>query len=216
MKSLIASATLVTLMAVSRLAAAQTDGWKPIFDGKDVNGWEHVGPGSFSIEDGMLKTEGGMGLLWYTPEKIGNAQIRVVFKVLGQDSNSGVFIRIPEKPTEPWMPVHKGYEIQIDNAGDDYHCTGVIYSQTKAMARTQKPPGEWNTMLITLDGPHTVVELNGTKITDYTEGQPVAPKRDKGEPDRGRRPDSGYIGLQNHPGNPPVIFKEVAIRALEH
>lgn len=215
MKSLFAI-TLAALMTASRPTAAQNGGWKPIFDGKDLNGWEHVGPGSLYVEDGMLKTEGGMGLLWYTPEKIGNSQIRVVFKVAGADSNSGVFIRIPEKPTEPWMPVHKGYEIQIDNAGDDYHCTGVIYSQTKAMARTQKAPGEWNTMLITVDGPHTVVELNGVKITDYTEGQPVAPKRDPGEPDRGRRPDAGYIGLQNHPGNPPVIFKEVAIRTLEH
>jgi hypothetical protein len=216
MKSLFAIAALAALMTASRPAAAQTGGWKPIFNGKDLNGWEHVGPGSLYVEEGMLKTEGGMGLLWYTPEKIGNSQIRVVFKVIGADSNSGVFIRIPEKPTEPWMPVHKGYEIQIDNAGDDYHCTGVIYSQTKAMARTQRAPGEWNTMLITVDGPHTVVELNGAKITDYTEGQPVAPKRDQGEPDRGRRPDAGYIGLQNHPGNPPVIFKEVAIRTLEH
>ena len=46
--------------------------------------------------------------------------------------------------------------------------------------------------------------------------QPVPPKRDEGEPDRGRRPDSGYIGLQNHPDNPAVIFKEVAIRSIGH
>ena len=31
--------------------------------------------------------------------------------------NSGVFIRIPEKPTEPWMPVNRGYEVQINDAG---------------------------------------------------------------------------------------------------
>ena len=216
MKRIMAAIALVASLLISIFAGAQSGEWKPIFDGKDLNGWEHVGPGDLVVKDGLLVTEGGMGLLWYTPEKIGNTQIRVVYKVASNDSNSGVFIRIPEKPTEPWMPVHKGYEIQIDAAGDDYHCTGVIYSQTKAMARTQKPPGEWNTMLITVDGPHTVVELNGTKITDYTEGQPVAPKRDKGEPDRGRRPDSGYIGLQNHPGNTPVTFKEVSIRSLEH
>jgi 3-keto-disaccharide hydrolase len=148
------------------------------------------------------------------PEKIGDSQIKVVFKTAAPDSNSGVFIRIPEKPTEPWMPVNKGYEVQIDNADSDYHCTGVLYSLTKAMARPQKPPGDWNTMTITIQGPHTVVELNGVKITDYTEGQPVPPKKEQYEPDRGPRPASGYIGLQNHPGNTPVYFKEVAIRRL--
>jgi Domain of Unknown Function (DUF1080) len=208
--------TFLLLMAIPMFAAAQNDeGWKAIFDGKDMEGWQHVGPGSFVIDDGMLKTEGGMGLLWYTPDKIGNSQIKVVFKTTAPDSNSGVFIRIPGKPTEPWMPVNKGYEVQIDNKDNDYHCTGVLYSLTKAMARTQKPPGEWNTMIITLQGPHTTVELNGVKITDYTEGQPVPPKRASSEPDRGLRPDSGYIGLQNHPGNTPVYFKEVAIRSLQ-
>ena len=49
--------------------------WKPLFDGKDMNGWEHVGPGRFTIENGMLKTEGGMGLLVYTPQRFSNATI---------------------------------------------------------------------------------------------------------------------------------------------
>jgi hypothetical protein len=31
-------------------------------------------------------------------------------------------------------------------------------------------------MEITLDGPHTIVYLNGVKVTDYTEGQPVPPR----------------------------------------
>ena len=30
-----------------------------------------------------------------------------------KETNSGVYIRIPEKPTEPWMPVNKGNEVQI-------------------------------------------------------------------------------------------------------
>ena len=46
-----------------------------MFDGKDLNGWEHVGPGRFVLEDGLLKTEGGMGLLWYKGRKFGNCTI---------------------------------------------------------------------------------------------------------------------------------------------
>ena len=190
--------------------------WKQLFNGRDMTGWEHVGPGKFVIEDGLLKTQGGMGLLWYRPEKIGNAVIHVVYRVEQDKSNSGVFIRIPEKPTEPWMPVNRGYEVQIDNGEDDYHVSGVLYSLTKAMARPQKPAGEWNTLEITQDGPRTVVVLNGAKVTDYTEGQPVPSKVKSYEPDRGRRPDEGYFGLQNHSDKDVVYFKEVAVKRLTH
>ena len=184
-----------------------------LFNGKNLDGWEHVGPGAFVVEDGMLKSEGGMGLLWYSREKLGNATLRVVFKLTGKESDSGVFIRIPERPTEPWMPVNRGYEVEIGDWPDDYSCTGVLYTFTKALARPIKPLGEWNTMEITLDGPHIVVYLNGVKVTDFTEGQPV-PQKHAGsiDPDRGPRPESGYIGLQNHPGA-AVYFKEVTVSA---
>jgi hypothetical protein len=69
-------------------------------------------------------------------------------------------------------------------------------------------------MLITLDGPHTIVEVNGKVVTDYTEGNPVPKKVKDYEPDRGRRPDEGYIGLQNHGGEEHVHFKEVSFRPL--
>jgi hypothetical protein len=34
------------------------------------------------------------------------------------------------------------------------------------------------------------------------------------EPQRGTRPNDGYIGLQNHSDNDVVFFKEVAIKPL--
>jgi hypothetical protein len=69
-------------------------------------------------------------------------------------------------------------------------------------------------MLITIDGPHTVVELNGRKVTDYTEGDPVPAMKFDFEPQRGRRPEEGWIGLQNHSDNDIVFFKEVSIQKL--
>jgi len=200
--------SLVALLPPS--AAAQT--WTPLFDGS-LSGWDHVGPGRFTVDSGVLETHGGMGLLWFTKRKIGNEVIRVVFWPADSTSNSGVFIRIPETPTEPWMPVNKGYEVQIDNAEDDYHVSGVLYSLTKALARPGRAR-QWNTLEITLDGPRTIVRLNGELVTDYTEGQPVPPKRQTWEPDRGRRPDLGYIGLQNHSDADTVYFKEVSVRPL--
>ena len=185
-----------------------------LFNGKNLDGWKHVGAGSMVVENGMLKTEGGMGLLWYTREKVSDATLRVVFKLTGKESDSGVFIRIPERPTEPWMPVNRGYEVEIGDWPDDYSCTGVLYTFTKALARPIKPIGEWNTMDITIDEPHTIVYLNSIKVTDFTEGQTV-PAKPPGshDPDRGPRPDSGFIGLQNHPGS-EVYFREVSVVPL--
>jgi len=201
------------IVAITPALWAQ-DSKRALFNGKDLDGWQHVGPGSFVVENGMMKTRGGMGLLWYAHEKIGHATIRVVFKLPGKQSDSGVFIRIPKPPTEPWMPVNRGYEVEIGDWPDDYSCTGVLYTFTKALARPIKPIGEWNLLKITIDGPRTIVYLNGIKVTDFTEGQPVPPKHPRSsDPDRGRRQDSGYIGLQNHPGS-HVYFKEVSIEPL--
>jgi Domain of Unknown Function (DUF1080) len=208
-----ALAVLGLLLTAAVSAQQPETTWTPLFDGKSLDGWQHVGKGQFVIEDGLLKTEGGMGLLWYTRDKIGNAVIRVVYRAPEKTDNAGVFIRVPEKPTEPWMPVNKGYEVQINESGDERHATGTLYSLTTAMARPGKA-GEWNTLEITLDGPKTIVNLNGTRVTEYTEGQAVPPKKEWYEPDRGPRPERGYIGLQNHDPKDTVYFKEVSMRPL--
>lgn len=203
---------LMSLLPVSLLA----EEWQQLFNGKDLTGWKHVGPGEMTVEDGLIRTHGGMGLLYYTGAEIGDAVIRVVYKMRDKDDNSGVYIRIPIEPREAWMPVHYGYEVQIMNGADDYHATGCLYSLSKALARPGKGSGEWNTMEITLDGPRTIVFLNGVKVTDYTEGQPVPARKHDFEPQRGPRPNMGFIGLQNHSDVDVVFFKEVAVRKLNH
>ena len=199
-------------------ASAQTDDWKQLFDGKDLTGWKHVGPGYMTVEDGLIRTHGGMGLLYWTGGKLGDCQIRVVYKMRDHNDNSGVFIRIPIEPREEWMPVHYGYEVQIDNVApgeDEHHITGTLYSLTEPLARPGKPGPEWNTMDITLDGPHTLVVLNGVKVTDYTEGGPVPERKFNFEPQRGPRPNDGYIGLQNHSDDDIVFFKQVAVKMMK-
>jgi hypothetical protein len=210
---LFAMAMCLFVVTIANSLAAQQSS-RALFNGKYLDGWQQIGPGSFVVKDGMMKTEGGMGMLWYAREKISHATIRVVFKLMATESDSGVFIRIPEKPTEPWMPINRGYEVEIGDWPDDYSCTGVLYTFTKALARPIKRIGEWNTMDITIDGPHTVVYLNDVKVADFTEGQSVPPKHPGSiDPDRGPRQDSGFIGPQNHPGF-EVYFKEVSVTPL--
>jgi Domain of Unknown Function (DUF1080) len=201
---------LVALFLMASVSRAEE--WKQLFNHRDMSGWKMVGPGRFVVEDGMLKTEGGMGLLWYTDEKFGNDTIRVVFKTATEHANSGVYIRLPEAPKDPWYAVHNGYEVQIDAAGDEWHCTGSLYSLSRVTMTNQKPMGEWNTMDVALAGQKTIVILNGKKINEFVGDQPVPARKQWFEPVRGPRPDLGYIGLQNHDANSTVYFREVSVK----
>src|SRR5215217_3895210 len=55
-------------------------GWRQLFNGKDLTGWKHVGKGDMLVEDGMIHGKGGMGLLYYPKQKFGNCTFRVVYK----------------------------------------------------------------------------------------------------------------------------------------
>lgn len=203
---------LIALTPMFLMPLPAADSWKPLFNGKDLSGWNHVGPGKFEVEGGLLKTTGGMGLLVYEGEKFGNTTIRVVFKTSGGRDNSGVYIRMPEAAPDPWYGVHNGFEVQIDAGGDEWHCTGAIYSLSKVSKRAMKPGGEWNTMDIALDGAITRVTLNGELVNTFDPSNPVPDRKQWYEPVRGPRPVSGYIGLQNHDGNSTVLFKEVSVK----
>lgn len=213
----------VALLLLSSAVILSAAGPKQLFNGKDLAGWaripRHDGapadqqPG-FKIEDGLLVSlpDAPEDDLWYTPAKIGNATLRVVYKSSAKTANSGVFIRIPVKPTSEDDAINRGIEVQIDDSGDDWHCTGVLYSMTQAKARPSKAPGEWNTLEITMRGPRTIVKLNGVLVTDYDGVSPVPPKNGRYEPDRGPRPDSGYIAVQHHGGAATVWFREISLR----
>jgi hypothetical protein len=209
---------LTLLAAAAPLSAAEHQ----LFNGKDLTGWaripRHEGapadqkPG-FLVQEGLLISVPGAPEddIWYTPRKIGNATLRVVYKVSAPDANSGVFIRIPYAPKSEDDAINKGIEVQIMETGDDYHCTGVLYSMTKALARPYKPVGEWNTLEIQMRGPRTIVHLNGALVTDYDGKAEVPPKKGQYEPDRGPRPDIGYIAIQHHGGAATLWFKEIAL-----
>src|SRR5512133_3598527 len=103
---LLLAGTTIALSSVSVTATAQNKDskseWRQVFNGKDLTGWKHVGPGAMLIEDGMIRGKGGMGLLYWEGEKFGNCVIRVEWKMRDTNSNSGIFIRIPIVPLEEW------------------------------------------------------------------------------------------------------------------
>lgn len=209
---------LLRVASLCLLPACAADPWRPLFDGRNLEGWAVADAGgkpAYTVEDGAIRTRPGNGVLWYTREKIGNATLRVVYKMSQPEGNSGIFIRIPAEPTDEWFCVHHGIEVQIDDRDNDWHSTGVLYSMTKAKARPSKSAGEWNTMDITLDGLRTIVKLNGVLVTDYDGVSPVPERQGAHEPERGPRPESGYIALQHHDDKAVIYFREISVQPLK-
>lgn len=114
----------------------------------------------------------------------------------------------------PWFAVNHGYEVQIQDVNDPFHRTGAIYSLAPATAASRKSPGEWQTLIITLDGDEIIVDLDGQRVTDFDPESPeVPPQKEWYEPKRKPlRPEAGYIGLQNHDPGDVVWFQEVSVR----
>jgi hypothetical protein len=121
-----------------------------------------------------------------------------------------------EAEREAWYPVHHGYEVQISDAGDAYHRTGAIYSLSPAAPAPARPPAQWRTMVITLQGERILVDVDGSRLTSFDPGSPeVPPRKQWAEPRREpKRPLSGFIGLQNHDPGDVVYFREVSVRPL--
>jgi len=229
--------------------------WRPlplIDSGKVDPRWVHVGWGQLSVDDGSLRTDNdprGLGVLVYREEKLGDCQIRVVFKTRDARSNSGIFVRIAdgileqaghpgasfdrsgggiseasgrsmmessEREEGTWFAVHRGYEVQIMDAGDGFHRTGAIYSLAASSGAPERQPGEWRTMVITLEGKRISVEVDGRPVTSFDPGSPdIPPRREWYEPKREpERPGAGYIGLQTHDPGEVVWFREVSVRPL--
>lgn len=212
--------TLSTLGAQAAHSEPKAD-WTRLFNGRDLTGWKHVGDGGMRVQNGILQTGGyGNGLLYWAGGKVGHCTIRVVYRTRGDYDRSGVFIRIPVEPRDVEMPTDYGYQVQIDNHPehsyeDEYHLTGGLYSFTKPFAKAWKAAPEWNTLEITLDGPRTTVVLNGTKVSNYVEGQAVPARALDWEPQRGPRPEEGWLALKNEDGKKhTVYFKEVALKPL--
>ena len=184
------------------------DGFKELLNWQNGRftkmGWSHFGPGYFSLDEkeGILTSHGGMGLFWYSKKKFGDFIFALDFKCSEKNTNSGVFLRVPDAPTSNDYIQHS-FEVQIYDSGEGIHKTGAIYDAVAPSSNAFKETGEWNHLRITLKGKNYKVELNDQLIVDWD----VEP--------RGKITDfssEGYIGLQNHDDESPVYFKNIFIK----
>jgi hypothetical protein len=183
----------VSLLVVSGRGADE-EGFRPLFDGKTLDGWEqHGGKAQYRVENGEIvgrSVPNTPNSFLCTKQEFGDFILEVEWKV-DPKLNSGVQIRsqvFPE-PTEavingktyrfPADRVH-GYQVEIDPDVERGRLwSGGIYDEGRRgwladlkdneAARKAFKPGEWNKFRI---------ECRGDSIKTWINGVPAADLRD--------------------------------------
>jgi type 1 glutamine amidotransferase len=208
------------------LAADDDPGFKSLFNGKDLSGWEG-NPKFWSVKDGAItgqttddnKTEGNTFLIWKDGE-VDDFELRLSYKIVG--GNSGIQYRSKDKGK--W--VINGYQADFE-AGDTY--SGILYEEGGRgilAERGQKveigadgkktvvgSTGEskdiqaaikkedWNDYVIIAQGNKLKHVINGRVTIEVTDNQAE------------KRAMSGILALQLHAGpSMTVQFKNIRIR----
>ena len=136
----------------------------------------------WEIVDGLLMGCGDPAGYLISDRTYRNFVLSLEFKT-GADTNSGVFVR-------------NGYEVQIWKQQPAGYNTGAIVNTAKTARDFAFKADEWNLLLITADGDHLVVVLNGETTVDVHDS----------------RFAEGNIRLQYQ--QYPIAFRNLRIRVL--
>ena len=177
--------------------------------GYSKHGWNHYGPGYFTLDSktGVLQSHGGMGLFWYS-KKYKDFILELDYKCDLEESNSGIFFRVPEM-LDSNKYISRSFEIQICDSSKGNHKTGALFDAKAPIENIPtNGPGKWNHFRITCKGKNITIELNGKVINEWKMTVPSG-KIKKMYPE-------GYIGLQNHDDehHSSAYFKNIKIKKL--
>ena len=192
--------SILALLIVAWPSARAADNWKPLWDGKTLDGWHVIGKGEWKIIEGAIrgtheKTEKEFGHL-VTDKAYRDFTVRLKYKAV--KGNSGLYFRIEEKG----FSGVSGFQAEIDPEKD---AGGLYETNGRAWVSQPKPedvkrwfkPGQWNEMTVSARGGNIVVHVNGMKSAELRD-------------DPGRR--EGKFALQVHGGQDcEVWFKEIQI-----
>jgi len=213
-------------------AVAAEGGFKPIFDGKTLDGWKAPEMSHWSVVDGAIvgqstaekPVQSNQFLVWQLGE-LDNFELKLKYRISGSDSaNSGVQIR---------SQVHEdghvgGYQADIDMAGN---YAGALYDERgrgMLAERGQKTTigadgkkeivsigdaaalmgivkkGDWNEYHIVAGGNQILLKINGTVTARVIDD------------DTENREFAGVLALQLHAGPPMKIeFKDIELKRLK-
>jgi len=201
---------VLTLLLCASSTRAGDAGFTPLFNGKDLTGWQAKGGGkleSWSVKDGILTATPGGGWL-ATKQMFGDFILKVEWRI-AEGGNSGVFLRVPDLDTRV-SPSQTAMEIQIldDTAPryakiKPYQYSGSLYGFVPRGKDVYRPRA-WNRYEITCRGNQVTIVFNDEKVVDADLTR---------FPELLKRPKRGFIGLQNH--GSAAEFRKVEIKVLD-
>ncbi|WP_417737668.1 3-keto-disaccharide hydrolase [Rosistilla oblonga] len=194
------------------LAAREpSDLFTPIFNGKDLTGWEGK-LDEHEVIDGAIVCKPGKAGTIFTEKEYSDFVALFEFK-LPPGGNHGLTLRYPGTGA----PHLDGLELQILDDEDpkyakldprQYH--GSVYGLAAPHRGYLRPTGEWNFQKVTMVGSNVKVELNGTTILE-TDLSTIKESKDGAVPPGAKR-KSGHFGLCGH--NDQVAIRNLQIREL--
>jgi hypothetical protein len=146
--------------------------WKPLADGRTLAGWHTNGEGEWTVEDGAFVGRSNNAQLYgHLVSDATYQDFTVRFEFRCPSGDSGFFIRTEMQEPDKTL----GLQVQVGPCGSG---TGGIY-ESYGRGWLQKPTDEleracyrldgWNEMVITAQGPHVVVHVNGVKTADLND-----------------------------------------------
>jgi hypothetical protein len=148
---------------------------EPLFNGKDLSGWEIVNGGQFSVDGGLLRVNKGTGWL-RSVDTFGDFKLTMEFRFVEKGANSGIFVRTAResnKDENGWPS--NGYQLQALDSLEGPSPLGFMIpygappfqhvSNLKALESVYQPAGFWHVYEIECVGETLSVRLNGELIT---------------------------------------------------
>lgn len=184
------------------------EGFVPIFNGKDLSGWEGDAK-LWLVEDGVLVGR-SPGIRYNdflaTEKTYGDFILRFQVKLVDNKGNSGVQFRSKRMPP----PSHEvsGYQADIapgwwGKLYDEARRNRVLAGPKDDDLKKALKPGDWNDYEVEATGPRVKLSINGVLMVDYT------------EPDE-KIAREGIIATQIHSGGPmEVQFRNIRIKEIK-
>jgi hypothetical protein len=170
-------------------------------------------------DDGVLTSVGARGTWLISEKEYGDFELELEFKITAR-GNSGVALRAPMNGD----PAYDGMELQIvdpryyDGKGEAEQLCGAIYRGIAPKKDAFKPEA-WNKYLITCQGAHVKVVLNGELIQDFNLDEQTRPLHrdspEKSAPPLKDRPRKGHIGFQDLGRDGRTQVRNVTLRPLD-
>jgi hypothetical protein len=126
---------------------ADAEGFRPLFNGKDLSGWVpvNVAPETFSVRDGLIVSTGVPTGVMRTERPYENFIIELEWRHMKPGGNAGLFVWADPLPA-PGVPFTRGIEVQILDGHETANSTshGDVFSIHGATMVPDRPhPAGW-------------------------------------------------------------------------